>query len=547
MLRTLAVRDVVLIDRLELEFGRGLSVLTGETGAGKSILLDALGLAIGARAEGRMVRAGAGRAQVTAVFDPAEGTAAELLRRHDLDADGPLILRRSLNRDGRSRAFVNDMPVAVGLLRRLGEELVEIHGQFEQRGLLDPGMHRSVLDAFAGHGELLCVSRAAWGGRSAAHAAFEEAETAAARDRADRERLENELEELAMLAPEEGEEEHLVAMRTRLMGRQKVADAINEACRRLGDRDGPVSGLRGSARALERAREHAAGLFDEALAALDRAAIEAEDAANVILGLAGRLEAEEVDPDTVEMRLFALRDASRKYGVPIDALGGFRKGVEGRLRDIRDGEGRLRRLAEAAAAADGAYGAAAARLAESRRRAGKALARRIGAELPALKLERAAFRVALEDGPPGPDGSDKVCFEVRTNASAQFGPMNRIASGGELARFALAIKVSLAGTRGPAMVFDEVDAGIGGATAAAVGMRLAALGGGGQVLVVTHAPQIAARADRHFGVRKGGGGTRVDLLDGPGREEEIARMLAGSEITPEARAAARALIGDDEA
>lgn len=544
MLRTLAVRDVVLIDKLDLEFGRGLSVLTGETGAGKSILLDALGLAVGARAEGRMVRTGAGRAQVTAVFDPAEGEAAELLRRHDLDADGPLILRRSLNRDGRSRAFVNDMPVAVGLLRRLGEELVEIHGQFEQRGLLDPGMHRSVLDAFAGHGELLSVARAAWGGRRAAHAAFEEAETAAARDRADRERLENELEELTMLAPEEGEEEHLVAVRTRLLGRRKVADAINEACRRLGDRDGPVAGLRGSARALQRAREHAAGLFDEALAALDRAAIEAEEAVNVILGLAGRLEAEEADPDTVETRLFALRDASRKYGVPIDALGSFTKGIEGRLHDIRDGEGRLHRLGEAAVAADGAYGAAAARLGESRGRAGKALAQRVGTELPALKLEHAAFRVAFEDGTPGPEGSDKVCFEVRTSASAPFGPMNRIASGGELARFALAIKVSLAGTRGPAMVFDEVDAGIGGATAAAVGTRLAALGGGGQVLVVTHAPQIAARADRHFRVRKGGDGTRVDLLDGPGREEEIARMLAGSEITPEARAAARALIGD---
>ena len=547
MLRTLAVRDVVLIDKLDLEFGPGLSVLTGETGAGKSILLDALGLAVGARAEGRMVRAGAGRAQVTAVFDPPEGAAAELLRGHDLDADGPIILRRSLGRDGRSRAFVNDMPVAVGLLRRLGEGLVEIHGQFEQRGLLDPGMHRSVLDAFAGHGGLLAGLRAAWDGWRVARTALEEAEAVVAGDRADRERFEDELRELTMLAPEEGEEEHLVAVRARLMGRRKVADAINEACRRLGHHDGPVTGLRGAARALQQAREHAAGLFDEASVALDRAAIEAEEAVNVVLGLAGRLDAEEVDPDMIETRLFALRDASRKHGVPIDALENLRKEIQCRLEDIRDGEGRLRQLAEAAAAAEAAYGASAARLTESRRRAGTALARRIGTELPALKLERAAFRVALGDGPPGPDGADRTGFEVRTNTSTPFGPLNRIASGGELARFALAIKVSLAGTHGPAMVFDEVDAGIGGATAAAVGTRLAALGNGGQVLVVTHAPQIAARADRHFRVRKGEGGTRVDLLDEPGREEEIARMLAGSEITPEARAAARALIGGDEA
>ena len=545
MLCGLAIRNVVLIERLELSFGPGLSVLTGETGAGKSILLDALGLALGARADSGLVRAGAERADVAASFDAPAGEAAAALRDLEIDTAEELVLRRTLGQDGRSRAFVNDMPVAAGLLRRLGQELVEVHGQFEQRGLLDEASHRSLLDRFAGHDGLVGAVAGAWEARVRAEEAAAAAREAMARDLAAREELEIELEALELLAPRSGEETCLAARRRRILAHRKILEAATEARALLGDDAAAV--LRGAAHSLARAGPEAGNLFDEALSALDRATIEAEEAERLVQGLGSRIEEDEASADAVEARLFALRDAARKHRVEVEALPGLLDDMRKRVEALDEGGVLAAGLEEEAVRAQAAFDAAAIALTAGRREAASALARIVRRELPPLKLDRAAFRVALEPGQPGPLGTDRVRFEVRTNAGMPFGALARIASGGELARFALALKAALAAESGPAMIFDEVDSGIGGATAAAVGARLAALGEAGQVLVVTHAPQVAARASRHFRVSKDGARTSVAALDESGREEEIARMLAGAEITGAARRAARALIvGESE-
>ena len=532
MLCGLAIHNVVLIERLDLSFGPGLSVLTGETGAGKSILLDALGLALGARADSGLVRAGAERADVVASFEEPPEEAAAVLRDLDIDAAGELVLRRTLSPDGRSRAFVNDLPVAAGLLRRLGQELVEVHGQFEQRGLLDEGSHRGLLDRFAGHDDLVQTAADAWQARVRADEAANAAREALARDLAAREELEAELETLERLAPRPGEEACLAARRRRILAHRKIVEAATEARALLGEDAAGM--LRGAARSLARAEPEAEGLFDEALSALDRATIEAEEAERLVQALGSQIEDDEASADAVEARLFALRDAARKHRVEVDSLPEL----------LEDGA-HVAGLEDAAADARAEFDRAAAALTAGRRQAAIALARAVGRELPPLKLDKASFRVALEPGQPGPSGADHVRFEIRTNSAMPFGALARIASGGELARFALALKAVLAADSGPAMIFDEVDAGIGGATAAAVGVRLAALGKAGQVLVVTHAPQVAARASRHFRVSKNSARTFVAELDESGREEEIARMLAGAEITGAARSAARALILDE--
>ena len=543
MLCGLAIRNVVLIERLDLSFGPGLSVLTGETGAGKSILLDALGLALGARADSGLVRAGAERADVAASFEEPPEEAVAVLRDLDIDAAGELVLRRTLSPDGRSRAFVNDMPVAAGLLRRLGRELVEVHGQFEQRGLLDEGSHRGLLDRFAGHDGPVEAAADAWRARVRAEEAAMAAREALARDLAAREELEAELETLERLAPRPGEEAGLAARRRRVLAHRKIAEAATEARALLGEDAAGM--LRAAARSLARVEQEAGGLFDEALSALDRATIEAEEAERLVQALGGRIEDDEASADAVEARLFALRDAARKYRVEVDSLPDILEGMRRRVEALHEDGAHAARLEEAAAEARAAFDRAAAALTTGRRQAATALADAVGRELPALKLDKASFRVALEPGQPGPSGADRVRFEVRTNSGLPFGALARIASGGELARFALALKAVLAADSGPAMIFDEVDAGIGGATAAAVGVRLAALGKAGQVLVVTHAPQVAARASRHFRVSKNSARTVVAELDAGGREEEIARMLAGAEITRAARSAARALILDE--
>ncbi len=540
MLCGLAIRNVVLIERLDLSFGPGLSVLTGETGAGKSILLDALGLALGVRADSGLVRVGAERADVAACFDAPPDEASAALRDLEIDAAGELLLRRTLGRDGRSRAFVNDTPVAAGLLRRLGQELVEVHGQFEQRGLLDEASHRGLLDRFAGHDDLVEAAAASWRAQARAEEAAMAAREALARDLAARETLEAELELLERLAPRPGEEACLAARRRRILAHRKILEAATEARALLGDDAAAM--LRGAARSLARASPEAGSLFDEALSALDRATIEAEEAERLVQGLGNRIEEDEASADAVEARLFALRDAARKHGVGVEALPGLLGDMRRRVEALDEAGGHAAGLEQGAALARAAFDRAAAALAAGRREAASALAHAVGRELPPLKLERAAFRVALEPGQAGPSGADRVRFEVRTGAGMPYGALGRIASGGELARFALALKAVLAAESGPSMIFDEVDAGVGGATAAAVGARLAALGEAGQVLVVTHAPQVAARASRHFRVSREGARTFVAELDEGGREEEIARMLAGAEITGAARRAARALI-----
>lgn len=543
MLCGLAIRNVVLIERLDLSFGPGLSVLTGETGAGKSILLDALGLALGARADSGLVRAGAERADVVASFEEPPEEAAAVLRDLDIDAAGELVLRRTLSPDGRSRAFVNDLPVAAGLLRRLGQELVEVHGQFEQRGLLDEGSHRGLLDRFAGHDDLVQIAADAWQARVRAEKAANAAREALARDLAAREELEAELETLERLAPRPGEEACLAARRRRILAHRKIVEAATEARALLGEDAAGM--LRGAARSLARAEPEAEGLFDEALSALDRATIEAEEAERLVQALGSRIEDDEASADAVEARLFALRDAARKHRVEVDSLPELLEDMRRRVEALHEDSAHVAGLEDAAADARAEFDRTAAALTAGRRQAATALARAVGRELPPLKLDKASFRVALEPGQPGPSGADRVRFEVRTNSGMPFGALARIASGGELARFALALKAVLAADSGPAMIFDEVDAGIGGATAAAVGVRLAALGKAGQVLVVTHAPQVAARASRHFRVSKNSARTFVAELDESGREEEIARMLAGAEITGAARSAARALILDE--
>ena len=540
MLCGLAIRNVVLIERMELSFGPGLSVLTGETGAGKSILLDALGLALGARADSGLVRAGVERADVAASFEAPPEEAAAALRELQIDAAEELVLRRTLGRDGRSRAFVNDMPVAAGLLRRLGQELVEIHGQFEQRGLLDEASHRGLLDRFAGHDDLVGAVADAWQTRVRAEKAAAAAREALARDLVAREELEAELEALELLAPQSGEEACLAARRRRILAHRKILEAATEARTLLGD--DAAAALRGAARALAHAGPEAAGLFDEALSALDRATIEAEEAERLVVGLGSRIEEDEASADAVEARLFALRDAARKHRVEVEALPGLLDDMRRRVEALDEGGAHAACLETAWARAQAAFDRAAAALTASRREATSTLSRRVRRELPPLKLDRAAFRVTLEPGRPGPTGADSVRFEVRTNTGMPFGALGRIASGGELARFSLALKAALAAEGGPSMIFDEVDTGIGGATAAAVGARLAGLGEAGQVLVVTHSPQVAARASRHFRVSKDGARTSVAELDDGGREAEIARMLAGAEITGAARRAARALI-----
>ena len=432
------------------------------------------------------------------------------------------------------------MPVAVGLLRRLGRELVEVHGQFEQRGLLDEAAHRGLLDRFAGHDAVVAAAADKWRARQQAEEAAAAAREALEHDRAAREHLEAELETLELLAPRAGEEACLAARRRRILARRRMLEAVAEACSLLGE--DAASALRGAARALARAGPEAASLFDEAVSALDRATIEAEEAERLVQGLGGRIEEDEASADAVEARLFALRDAARRYRVEVEALPGLLDDMRLRVEALDQQGGHIAGLEAEAGRARAAFDEAAAALTTSRRKAASALALAVRGELTPLKLDRAAFRVAVEPVPPGAAGADRVRFEVRTNAAMPFGALARIASGGELARFALALKAALAAEGGPSMIFDEVDAGIGGATAAAVGARLAALGAGGQVLVVTHAPQVAARACRHFRVSKHGAHTSVVDLDENEREEEIARMLAGAEITGAARRAARALI-----
>jgi DNA repair protein RecN (Recombination protein N) len=559
MLTALSIRDVVLIERLDLTFGSGLTVLTGETGGGKSILLDSLGLAMGSRAEAGLVRAGAAQASVAAVFSPPAGHPVHaLLAEQGIEGDEEVVLRRVVGGDGRSRAFVNDQPVGAAFLRRAGALLVEVQGQHEQMGLADPGAHLALLDAFGVAAALRSEAAAAWRGWRAAATALTAARAAIAAAERDQEWLRHAVDELATLAPEEGEEERLAGERQRLQQGERRAEAIAAALAELTPRDrrapAPGAALRAAGRALQRllpaGEPGAVNPAAPALAALERAEEALAEAETLLSRLADAAEADPRQLEKAEERLFALRAVARKHAVAVAELPGLLAGLRERLQALETGEERVAELERAAAAARGAYAGACERLSGARKVAAGKLDRAVAKELPPLRLERARFvteMAPLAEAEWGPSGTDAVRFLIATNPGQAPGPLAKIASGGELSRLMLAIKVVLTGGSAAAtLVFDEVDSGIGGATAAAVGERLARLAQRVQVLLVTHSPQVAARGAAHFrvakSVTKGRAATLVDTLDGAERREEIARMLAGARITEAARAAADSLL-----
>jgi DNA repair protein RecN (Recombination protein N) len=552
MLTTLSIRDVVLIDRLDLTFRPALSVLTGETGAGKSILLDALGLALGVRADSDLVRHGAERASVTAAFEVDDDHPAHaVLAAHDLDTDGAtLLLRRTLSADGRSRAFVNDQPVSVALLRDVGETLVEVHGQFESQGLLNPATHRLLLDAYGGleAGVGQCAETHAGWRLAASAVAATEADLEAARR--DEEYLRHAVAELEGLAPQPGEEAALAERRSLLRHGEKLLEAVNEAAAVLAEGRGIDGPLRAALAHLERAADKAEGRLDAARAALERAIAETADATTEIASLGTAIDLDPRSLEEVEERLFALRALARKHDVAVDDLAALAETLARRLADLDAGGADLDRLRDAEATAWTAFAEAARRLSTSRKAAASRLDAAVAAELAPLKLDEASFETAVENLPDeawGADGGDRVGFRVATNPGVPMGPLRSVSSGGELARFMLALKVVLADADAvPTLVFDEVDSGVGGAVAAAVGERLARLAEDYQVLVVTHSPQVAARGAHHWRVSKSEARpdvlTTVDALPDGDRKEEIARMLAGARVTDEARAAADSLL-----
>ncbi|KQM29993.1 DNA repair protein RecN [Sphingomonas sp. Leaf10] len=551
MLTALSIRDVVLIEALDLDFAAGLGVLTGETGAGKSILLDALGLALGARGDTALVRHGAKQAAVTAIFTaPApDGPVARLFDDNGLDLEPgePLIIRRIVKADGGSRGFVNDQPASAGLLRDLAPYLVEIHGQHDDRGLLNPRGHRALLDGF-GRIDTAPLTRTYRDWRDAEAAlgvALAEIEVA----QRDRDWLEHAVGELTALAPEAGEEEALAERRRSMQRAEKVAGDLTQVEERLDGPNGALSALRQAARSLERIAE-AHPALTESLAAVDRALVEAEaaetalrDAADALAFDAGALEEDEA-------RLFALRAMARKHRVQPDDLATLAGDLAARLALLESGEAGIGKLEATVATARAAFAKEADRVHAARTEAATRLDAAVAGELAPLKLDAARFRTVvadLDEGQWSSSGRDRVEFEISTNPGAPFAPLAKIASGGELSRFILALKVALAEEGGAAtMIFDEIDRGVGGAVASAIGDRLARLSRATQLLVVTHSPQVAARGDRHLLIVKAHDGivtrTGVRPLSSDERREEIARMLSGAEITDEARAQARRLI-----
>ncbi len=551
MLVRLSIRDIVLIDRLDLDFTEGMSVLTGETGAGKSILLDSLSLAIGGRGDADLVRHGESQGQVTAVFDVPAGHAVRLLfKENDIEDDGDIILRRVQTADGRTRAFVNDQPVSVGLMRQAGALLVEIHGQHDDRALVDPETHRLLIDSFGNHGSDLDGVAAAYSAHRSAEKAVREHQARIETARKEADYLGSSVEELKALAPQPGEEEDLATRRTTMMQVEKIAGDLNDAFESLNGGASPIPELASLLRRLERKSDQAPELLSAPTQSLAHALDHLEDARG---GLEAAVRDTDFDPkelESVEERLFALRAASRKYSVPVEELPALCARMTADLADLDAGEEKLAALKEASRKALEAYDRKAAALSSKRTKAARALEKAVAAELPALKLERAKFiaEIAIDPDNRQRSGIDQIEFYVQTNPGTKPGPMMKVASGGELSRFLLALKVSLADKgSAPTLVFDEIDTGVGGAVAEAIGVRLARLAANVQVLTVTHAPQVAARALGHFLIAKEEAhpervATRVRRIDDDHRREEIARMLAGSTITEEARAAAGKLI-----
>ncbi|WP_394271149.1 DNA repair protein RecN [Qipengyuania sp.] len=551
MLTRLAIRNVVLIEALDLEFARGLGVMTGETGAGKSILLDALGLVLGNRADSGLVRAGEEKASVTASFEFAAlpQPMLDLLDGADIELDGgePLLIRRQVRADGRSKAFLNDQPVGVALLRDLAPFLVELHGQHDDRGLVNPRGHRDLLDRFAGaQTAKVAAAYAAWRN---AESRLDEARRALVQAKEDQDLLLAHLSELTALEPQAGEEGRLAMARADMQKGERLSGDLEELRQIWEGSDSPLASLRLAARRLDRiAGEHP--LLGDALAALDRAVIEAGEAEDALRAAADALDHDPQALEAAETRLFDLRALARKHRCEVDELPAKMREFRAALDSIEGGEAELDALESAAQDGAKRYREAAEALHRTRVAAAARLDEAVARELAPLKLDSARFRTAvtaLPDDRWGPAGMDAVEFLIATNPGADFAPLAKIASGGELSRFILALKVALAEQGGAAtVIFDEIDRGVGGAVASAIGERLARLSSGGQLLAVTHSPQVAARGRTHYMIAKSSDGTvtrtSVALLDEAGRQEEIARMLSGAEVTPEARAQADRLL-----
>ncbi|WP_171096852.1 DNA repair protein RecN [Ruegeria sp. HKCCD7255] len=547
MLRALDIRDMLIIDRLELSFQPGLNALTGETGAGKSILLDSLGFVLGWRGRAELVRQGAAQGEVVAEFDlPANHPAHSILEEAGLPDGDELILRRINTAEGRKTAWVNDRRCSGEVLRALSETLIELHGQHDDRGLLNPWGHRAMLDAYAAAGDELAAVRAAWSEMSRVRKALEQTETALNAMRAEEEFLRHSVAELDQLDPRPGEDAELDARRRMMQGAERIRDDVARAFSLLGG-DGAEAAIADAVRWLEGVSDSAGGQLEEPIAALGRALIELGEAQDGVNACLQALDFNPAELEQTEERLFAIRALARKHDVAPDDLGAYAETLRDRLGRLDAGDADLSEKRAAVEAAQVAYDNAAAALSTKRQEAATALDDAVMAELTPLKMERAVFRTEITTSDAGPEGIDAVAFTVATNPGAPSGPLNKIASGGELSRFLLALKVCLTGDDSArTMIFDEIDRGVGGATADAVGRRLAALAQGGQVLVVTHSPQVAARAAHHWRVQKHVTGDQtlstVIPLDDPDRVDEIARMVAGDTITDEARAAARALL-----
>ena len=548
MLRALSIRDVVLIEALDLDFGPGLNILTGETGAGKSILLDALGFALGLRVRRDLVRAGAEQGTVTAVFEiapdhPAQALLAEL----DLPTEGhEIILRRTAAADGPSRGFVNDRRVSGEVLRQIGETLVEVHGQHDDRGLLNPRAHRPLLDAYAGADDALAATRAAWTAWQDATRALDDLRDTLARAAEDADFLRHSVAELEKLDPQPGEEDSLDAERRLIRHAAQLTEEIARAAAALSN-DGAEGALSDALSRLTHIAERTEGRLEPAISALDRTMAELAEAQAQVADVLDQLTFDPGRLEVVEERLFAIRGLARKHGVAADDLPGLAADMAAKLGAIDAGADRLAEHEAERRRTEAAYTAAATALTQIRTDAARRLDEAVTRELRPLKMDNARFETEIAPADPGPNGSDAVRFTAAINPGAPAGPIDRIASGGELSRFLLAMKVQLAERAdGLTMIFDEIDRGVGGATADAVGRRLARLARGGQVLVVTHSPQVAAMATRHFRIAKsadtGSARTDVALLDDPARLDEIARMLAGGTVTDAARSAAAALV-----
>ncbi|WP_373636667.1 DNA repair protein RecN [Yoonia sp. BS5-3] len=547
MLRSLNIRDMLIIDQLELAFQPGLNVLTGETGAGKSILLDSLGFVLGWRGRAELVRQGAAQGEVTACFDiPIGHPVMAVLEEAGIPAEDELILRRVNTRDGRKTAWVNDRRVSGEVLRALSDRLIELHGQHDDRGLLNARGHRQMLDAYGGlEGDVAQLAKA-WQALGAARQALDAAETRIAEIRTEEEYLRHAVAELDALAPEPGEEAALDTKRRMMQAAEKIRTDIAKAGEALG-LQGAEGLISDASRWLQGAAAQAEGQLDAPLNAIERVMTPLDEAQQGIEACLDALSFNPAELEDVEERLFAIRGLARKHNVLADELSAFADDLRTRLSVLDDSTDGLQKLKAALVAAEEAYDHKAARLSKGRAKAAKALDAAMAAELAPLKMERAVFATDIAASTPGPEGVDEVAFQVATNPGAPAGPLNKIASGGELSRFLLALKVCLTGTKGGlTMIFDEIDRGVGGATADAVGRRLVALASDGQVLVVTHSPQVAALGQHHWRVEKrqttAETTSTVVPLDDDARVDEIARMLSGDVVTDAAKAAALELI-----